>query len=485
MPRPSAVKTRVAVVQLDYIPAIRLNRQSPFENPNFVLSNAVSNWLEPTAQVSDSIKAKLKSLRRRVRDVYNQQLLIKIHTILDACSKWKVKVVVFPEYSIPWDILRDVMVLSRGMTVVAGTHMVERQAIETKAYSALGWSDNPEVAQAVCPVFHDGVLIALQSKLSAAKPEAQSLELGKSWQPVRIPGLQEEMGILICLDFLFRERETHRELVARDLESCGFLAVPSLTPYFTTDEFEAVSRQESLRYRRPVLYSDCASGGGSSIYVDTGRSSGKGYPDVIGKLHRNDEGVLIADVDLGYQQRGESTPYGWTAPIEPFAGASLVYERHPLLAEYLEWSQLLTLEDANPSPSISEMIDQITERQTRIRDVIGLKQGVGCQFRSERLARMLDQLDGIDRSEELRKFLREICITSDVLPLHDLQAVLCKGCSELVERWSREPGGEGLREAAIELRKASKSIESLAPSDWSDTAAQSIQHILKQLNVVD
>jgi hypothetical protein len=158
MLRPSALKTRVAVVQLDYIPAIRLNRQSSFENPNFVLSNSISNWLEPTAQLSDSIKEKLKSLRRRVREVYNQQLLLKIQTILEACTKWKVKVIVFPEYSIPWDILRDVMILSRGMTVVAGTHMVERQAIETNAYSNLCWLQDPHVAEAVCPVFHDGVL---------------------------------------------------------------------------------------------------------------------------------------------------------------------------------------------------------------------------------------------------------------------------------------------------------------------------------------
>ncbi len=453
MPRPSPVKTRVAVVQLDYIPAIRLNRQSPFENPTFSLSNSNSNWLEPQASVSEEIKAKLKSLRARVRDIYTEQLLGKIQTILDACRRWKVKIIVFPEYSIPWEILRDVMNQSRGITIVAGTHRVERQALETGAYSSLGWSNDPEIAQAVCPVFHDGNVLALQPKLSAAKPEIQSIELGKSWSPISIPGIHDSMGILICLDFLYRERDTHRELVGKSLDTCGFVAVPSLTPYFTTDEFEAVSLQESLRYRRPVLYADCASGGGSSIYVDTGRSVGKSFPDVIGKLHRNDEGVLIADVDLGYQPRGESTSFFWTPPIVPFAGASLVYQRHPLLEEYSNFSQELILDDRNASLTISQSMQRIEARQTHLRDVIALKQGVGCQFRSERITRMLDQLDGIDRFEELQKFLRELPLSSGLLPLRDLQAVLSKSCSEIVEAWSHEPGGESLREAANELRK--------------------------------
>ena len=74
-----------------------------------------------------------------------------------------------------------------------------------------------------------------------------------------------------------------------------------MTPHFTLGEFAATAWRAARRYKRPVLYSDIADGGGSSIYVDaTGSEQDlQRFPDTAGYLDRGDEGVIVADIDFG------------------------------------------------------------------------------------------------------------------------------------------------------------------------------------------
>ena len=87
-------------------------------------------------------------------------------------------------------------------------------------------------------MLYQGRLLALQPKLHAAKPEVGSLKLGKSWSPIELPpSFPSPLGVLICLDFLSTEDAQHRKLVGDQLDQCRFLAVPSLTPSHTINEF--------------------------------------------------------------------------------------------------------------------------------------------------------------------------------------------------------------------------------------------------------
>ena len=68
---------------------------------------------------------------------------------------------VFPEYAIPWDVLRDVAT-EAGEAVVAGSHAVERGNSSRKVYADLGWGANsPAPGSAVVPVLHHNRLVAL------------------------------------------------------------------------------------------------------------------------------------------------------------------------------------------------------------------------------------------------------------------------------------------------------------------------------------
>ena len=89
------------------------------------------------------------------------------------------KLCVFPEYSIPWEVLGGVADAAGDMVVVAGTHRVERAARQSGIYRSLGVETPPALGTSVCPVLHRGRLLALQPKLNAALPEQGSMQPGE------------------------------------------------------------------------------------------------------------------------------------------------------------------------------------------------------------------------------------------------------------------------------------------------------------------
>ena len=161
----------------------------------------------------------------------------------------QVRLVVFPEYSIPWDILEELAAAAGDMVVVAGTHTVERAASRSGLYKRLAAPVLPQTGQSVCPILYRGTLLALQPKLSPAVPE-HSMKQGTFWAPVQMPeSVPGPMGALICLDFLYQRATALSAVVSKHLEQCCFLAVPSLTPYYTLPEFqsEGVGGRTALR----------------------------------------------------------------------------------------------------------------------------------------------------------------------------------------------------------------------------------------------
>ncbi|MCA9712532.1 MAG: carbon-nitrogen hydrolase family protein, partial [Myxococcales bacterium] len=382
--------TRVAVVQLDFHPAASIDRKSPLADPLFALGKPDS--LEPAdGEVVPGLQEPLEGLRARVRAAYVEQLRARLEAILVACRGWDVQLVVLPEYSVPWELLPALAEAAGPMVVVAGTHAVERTGRRAGVYEALGWPQAPRSGMAVAPVLHRGRLLALQPKLSAAKPEQRGLVLGEEWVPVDFdaaigPGLPSPMGVMICLDFLYRERETHRTVVGKGLDRTRFLAVPSFTPWFTVDEFGAKGWEEAKRYGRPVLYTNHASGGGTSLFVDEGQQSELGrFPERVGVLGPGEEGVLVADVNLGYERTGKSTRYGDVPVVVPVAAASLVYRHHPAHDRYAAWSlenaRLLESEDAR---SVDDEVDRIEASRAVLVDAASLS---GAVLRRRRLHR--------------------------------------------------------------------------------------------------
>ncbi|WP_437290536.1 pentapeptide repeat-containing protein [Sorangium sp. So ce406] len=466
--------TRVAVVQIAVHPAIVVDRRSPLEDPLFDPRGASDSLLPSRGEVPEVIKPKLDALRRRIRETYDAQLLAKIRAVLAACREYGARIAVFPEYSIPWEILEGIAEAAGDMVVVAGTHTVDRAARRSGVYERLGTAALPALGESVCPVLHGGRLLGLQPKLNPAIPERSSMRPGDAWAPVEMPeGIPGPMGVLVCLDFLFRESEPHRALVAERLGACRFLAVPSLTPHHTLPEFAGKAWEEARRYGRPVLYCDGAEGGGTSVYVDEEQASDlQRFPDRAGYLEAGDEGVIVADVDLGHERSGKSTQYATPRPVLPVAEATLLYRGHPAGEAYARWldaaRELLERDD-------DEALEALATRLEGARGVL-LNAGAlsGAATRGRRLRRLYGELDRMTSVEEVRQFTREVVVPADVLPLDELRAVMAGAAADVVFAWmtEREARGAGFAEVEARLRKAADARR--GPGEWTSDGAAAL-----------
>ncbi len=424
--------TRVAVVQLAYHPAIVLAMRSPLEDPH-----GVEPLLPASADIPESARPKFEDLRGRIRVAYMRQLLARLQAILDACRGWGVRLVVFPEYSVPWEILDEVAEAAGDMVVVAGTHMVDRDARRSGVYERLGWpkSELPGTRQAVASVLHGGKLLALSPKFHPATAVGEVIEPGKAWAPVAMPeGIVGPMGVMVCLDFLFRENQEHHHLIAEGLKACRFLAVPSLTRRHTVDGFANQSWQEAQRYGRPVLYTNSAEGGGTSIFVDEAKHSGlRSFPEHVGCFDPGDEGVIVADVDLGYTRPGGSTRYDQVRPVRPFAAASFVSRAQPEGDAYARWladvGPLLARDDDD---AVEELSACLEGARAILRSAAALP---GAKARKERIERLYSDLRHVTRVEEIRQLTREVVMPAGVLPLSGVRVALAKGAAEAVQEW--------------------------------------------------
>lgn len=473
----SAARTRVAVVQLAYHPAILVDRRSPLEDPLFKLG-APDTLTASRQELPEVFAARLDALRRRIRETYDTQLLARVQAILAACHDWQVKIVVFPEYSIPWEILGGVADEAGDMVVVAGTHMVDRAAKKSGVYEQLALPPEamPTFGQSIAPVLHRGRLIGSSAKLNRSQHESQ-MKPGTAWTPIAMPdGIPGPMGLLVCLDFLYRESEAPRTLVAEAMEQCRFLAVPSLTPTHSLPGFAGKAWEEARRYGRPVLYCNGATEGGTAIYVDEGQPSDlRDFPKHSGLLDAGDEGVVIADVDLGYERPGRSTRYAGSHPVTPVAVATLVYRANPTAEAYTRW-----LEEAGPllAREDDESVEALAEHVDGARDVL-LKVGAlsGGAARGRRLSRLVRDIDKVTSVEEIRQFTREVVLPGDVLPLAALRAGMAKGAADAVFAWMKERHAGGLEEVERRLREAGESAKVGDAGAWTREGAEAFERM--------
>jgi len=425
---------RAAVVQLDYHPALYAQFRSPLEDPG-----GITQLLPSPSEVPRELERRFAMLRGRVREAYNEQLLRRIVSILEYCKSNDVKIVLLPEYSVPWDILEELAHRAGSMVVVAGTHRVERDGLRSGVYERLGCAEAslPKLGQAVAPVLYGGRLLGLVPKFHAATAVNEEIEAGDTWQPITMPeGFPGPMGVLICLDFLARETPLYRKFVAERLSECRFLAVPSWTSRHSVSEFDAKAWEEAKRYGRPVLYADHASGGGTAFFVDEEKHSGLlPYPEKPGRLRPNEEGVLIADIDMGYERRGGSTRYVQERPVKPIVAATLIYSAKQGEAEYMSWYSELA-EIANPEKA--NALDHALVHVAKHRKLLERVRETATPTRKERLDRLVHQAQYIASLAQLEQLANEFPLVSAILPMDVLRAAYVTAAKEIVVRWMKK-----------------------------------------------
>ncbi len=148
---------RVALCQLHFHPATVYRFGSamlqPMREPVYIHSSSEGLATHVLGAFSGTWEEEqtVDALRDTLRDVYLEFLRRRLTFILELCRSWRVELVVFPEFSIPGELLVGLMDAAKGMNVVFGSHQATRYLIKSGLYSKLG---DPEVQQndAVVPV---------------------------------------------------------------------------------------------------------------------------------------------------------------------------------------------------------------------------------------------------------------------------------------------------------------------------------------------
>jgi len=490
--------TRVAVVQLAFHPAIVASRRSPLEDPLFDPARPDS-LLPDGGAVPPSIEPRLAALRKRIRDAYSAQILARAGAILAACRSLGARIAVFPECSVPWEILGSLADLAGDMVLVAGSHTVDLAARRSGLYERFGLNASvlPEIGRVVCPVLHRGRLLALTPKLlpllagagnaaaaAAAAAAAKSSKKTESpsplprWAPIPMPeGIPGPMGVLLHDELLHRDRAPLREALAEPLRAARYLAVPSFAAHAPSpDRIAAHVWDEARRFGRPVLYASRANEGGTTIFTDEQRLGDlRRFPDYAGYLEPGDEGAVIADVDLGIERSNKAESPSRGRALIPVAEATLIYRAHPVADGYAQWiEEAAPILEKTDGPALVEAVARIEASRNILLNAGALSEGA----RDRRLKRLLNEIDKVTDIEEIRQFTREIVLPSDILPLPALRGAMARGAADAIFEWLPNADAKTAGFGEVEARLRGEADKLLADaSSWARGAIEAISSV--------
>lgn len=484
--------TRVAVIQLAYHPATLIQRRSPLEDPLFDAA-APDSLVPPSNEIPDSLKPKLASLRRRIRENYGAQLLARAQAILAACKSLGVRIAVFPEHSIPWEILGGLADGTQDILIIAGSHTVELNSLRTGYYEYLGLPRErvPPVGISAAPILFGGRLLDLVPKLvvSAQKPNENAWQYAQrnaplrppmAWAPTSLPeGLPGPLAVLTLDDFLAREQPPISTVLDTELPAARFMALIGSSPTSTLPEILAENtRTEARRYGRPILYANRASMGGTTLFATETRIGDlRRFPDSAGYLEPGDEGCVVADIDLSFERGPKSNAWLMVGePLRPVAEATLVYRSNPIGDAYARFlDDIHHLIDKNQRIAIPEIVARIEDAKNILLNAGALP---GAEARNRRLKRLLTELDKITELDEIRQFLREIALPPAVLPLPVLRAALARAAADTLFEWLKDPEAKAAGYGEIEARLRQHADALLSdPSSFTRGAQESIAHL--------
>jgi hypothetical protein len=240
---------RLGAAQLHYHPAFEGGGKQPLREPLGTWEGAGLSGLHAGTPEGDQL---LSALRARVEKAYVEAFRPRLVAVVRFAAGLDLDLLVLPELSVPLALLPAVAeAAGERMTVVAGTHTVTHEgARKSGLYEALGLVPRPAIGSAVAPVLRGGKAVAAQAKLAASRWEPD-LVLGKAWAPVALG--EATMGVLICIDFLKRADGDVAPLVAKGLDGCAVLAVPSLTPFASLEHFDRGAEEMLYGYERVVV----------------------------------------------------------------------------------------------------------------------------------------------------------------------------------------------------------------------------------------
>lgn len=419
--------TRVAVAQLHFNPSAFVSETSFLAQP-FGLEEP---WGKvPSKSNFREIAQRRKLLGVKMRELYCAQITSKLAAIARHCATWHCDLLVLPEYSVPPESIAALLEASGPMTSVLGTHYVEPARTRTTFYSDLG-VNTPEPGHAIAVISSNGTVVGAQLKMQRSRWE-QDLRISQEWNPIKLASTgSHTLGVLICIDFINDRDDNFMQVVRPKLKDTSLLAVPSHTSRESRKEFESALRSEAQRHGRPVAYANTASGGGSTIYIESA-SSQEPFPLGVPVLEPGDEGVVIVDVDLELNRPRDSraTRFDHRAVARPVAASQLIYLSDDRGIEHRSCLDAIVPEDLGIE--LNRLVEAV---KTHSRRLEASATNVG-RIVTSRILELVDKIDDIDDSERVLCRLRDVFIPSDVLSPTELRQLMLEGADRETAQWN-------------------------------------------------
>lgn len=410
---------RVATVQLDAHVA--------FEKPNVQylgepLGEPLLGRMIARLNADTPILGDLEQLQQHITTAYIRGFAPRIAAILWFCKHQKVDLVVFPEYTIPGQMLPTLRELAAETrcTIIAGTHLVTTDLLADPAYAAC-FITPPPVDHAIAPVITPDALVKYQTKLWQTQWEPQ-LACGDQVMPFTYttPDAQEvPFGVVICIDFLRHRDEAAAAYHDTWSRENRLLFVTSNTPDDTPQRFQASALDLYQHFQMPVVYANIARHGGSGVF-GYGRADGEPLEanTAMPPLPPGHEGVCIVELQVEATATKRPSSLLQVPPVRPVAYALiLASSEEPELASAT--AALLAASDAGEFKRLAGVQRPVLARAARKFKEVDL-----VHRRWQRLATGAIGLNGLD---QLRRLATDLWLPPDVLALADIEQALIRG----------------------------------------------------------
>lgn len=253
-------------------------------------SGNIDYLIEPfgnnTTSISTLSFAGDKKFFQKYKNNYINWIRAKIVNIVDYCSKKSVDVLVFPEYSIPVDILIDIekTLKNSSMIVVAGTHIVSNRSCSLPS----NYPDKKDyINYAMCPIIDSSGIVDYTFKSVMSQWETGLRFPSNSKKLIKTK--ECNLFVDICIESLSGN-------IPKTDNNCLWV-IPSFSP--TTSPFH--SEAHLARYNEvPTLYVNEAKNGGSTIYATFSEHDSHWFVEKDHSVYmpKNTEGVIIAELNL-------------------------------------------------------------------------------------------------------------------------------------------------------------------------------------------
>jgi WD40 repeat protein len=418
---------RLGAAQLHYHPAFEGSGKQPLREPLGTWEGAGLSGLRAGTEEGEQL---LRALRERVEKAYVEAYRPRILAVVRFAAGLDLDLLVLPELSVPLALLPAVAEAAGArMTVVAGTHTVTAEgARKSGLYEALGLSPRPAIGSAVAPVLRGGTVIAAQAKLAASRWEPD-LVLGKTWAPVALGPV--EMGVLICIDFLKRGDGDVAGLVAKGLDACAVVAVPSLTPFASLEHFDRGAEELLYGYDRPVVYANGASEGGTRVFTPEEDAAVVLAAGRVPALAKGVEGVVAVEVRVG-EARQRYRPVGVSRPL---AAA--------VMMDAGVWGELKeAAEGVLAAEEVGEALDRV-EAGREIWERAGAAGGGLPESARERWRYLAGGAEGTTSIEHLRALVRDVWVEGGGGEWRGIEKGLVEGAARVLREVEKKvPGAQ-------------------------------------------